>query len=339
MPLIPTLDELKNYVSLDAKAVPPSIALAQREVLAQVVAPLLGERLRTWLEAAAASPGFELAGDSLAAQLLRRVQAPIARLGVGAGLPGHQVSIDTTGVHIMTTETSKTAFQWQLNQLRASLERHGQRDLDALVEWLEANRDASAELRAWAASAAGQRHRRELFTSPAAFHEYENISESRPVFVALGPVRRRLESFELGRVLGADFLAELREQVRTRSLTPDHENLLGAYVLPALAALTIGHAIPELGLRLGADGIELSVARFDDSNAKEADAGLDQLLLSKKNEALMTGDRYLRRLTDYLDRAASATRFGTYFASSSYTAPNQAVTPRNTPTSKTYKFC
>ena len=80
------------------------------------------------------------------------------------------------------------------------------------------------------------------------------------------------------------------------------------------------------------------MARIDDSNSKEADAGLDQLLQQKMNQALATGDRYLRRLTDYLDRQASATRFATYYNSPTYTAP-AAAPVRNTPTSKTYKFC
>ncbi|MFC7669285.1 DUF6712 family protein [Hymenobacter humi] len=302
------------------------------------VRTLLGPGLYDWLEASYLAPDFDRTdANSLAAELLRLVQAPIARLGTAAGLAGHQVSISGTGVHIMTTETSKTAFQWQVNQLRATLERRGQSDLDTLLQWLEDHREVSVPLQGWAGSAAGQRHRRELFTHTLDFQEYENISASRPVFLGLGPVRRRLESFEVGRVLGADFLQELRDQVRTRTLTSDNENLLRTYVYPALASLTIGHAIPELGLKLAGDGIELTIARVDDANAKEADAGLDQLLRNKMNEALMTGARHLRRLTTYLDSTASASRFATYFGSSAYTKPAPAE-PRNLPTTRVYRL-
>lgn len=339
MPLLKTLAELKLYVSLDTKEIPPSIALALLDVEVSVLSPLLGTSLLRWLQAAYDAPGFDPADpDSLAAELLRLVQAPLARLGTSAGLAGHQVSLDNTGVHIMTTETSKTAFQWQVDRLQANLERRGQADLDLLMQWLEDNYQSSTQLQAWATSVAGQRHRRELFTATADFQEYENISAARPVFLALQPVRRRLESFELGPVLGADFLQELRQQVLTRTLTSENKNLLRSYVYPALAALTIGHAVPELGLRLNGGGIDLTIARFDDGNAKEADAGLDQLLQNKVTDALMNGARYLRQLTSYLDRMATATRFATYFASSAYTAPAPAVL-LNQPTSKTYKFC
>ena len=339
MPLLKTIDELKGYVAVAMQQLAPAIALELAEAEAQVIAPVLGPTLLAWLQAQYDAPGFDRLGTSLAAQLLRAVQAPLARLAVVNGVVTHQLSLDATGVHIMSTETSKTAFQWQTNQYQALLQRRGLANLDALVQWLEAHADASPELQAWAASAAGQRHRQELFTSTADFQLYENISASRAVFEALGPVRRRLERFELGPVLGEELLAELREQVLNRSLTSENENLLRTYVYPALASLTIGHAVPELGLALSGDGIDLTIARQDDSNAKEADAGLDQLLRSKASEALLAGARYLRQLTSYLDRTASATRLVTYFHSPTYSAPGQPALVVNTLTSKTYKFC
>lgn len=337
MPLLKNIDELKAYVAVAQTQIAPAIALELAQAENEIIAPLLGPSLLAWLQAEYDAAGFDRAGASLAAQLLRAVQAPLARLAVVNGVVTHQLSIDATGVHIMSTETSKTAFQWQVNQYQGLLQRRGLANLDALVLWLEAHRDDSPELRAWAASPAGQAHRRELFTHTSDFQLYENISKSRAVFEALGPVRRRLEGFELGPVLGPAFLAELREQVLTRTLTSENENLLRTYVYPALASFTIGHAVPELGLALTGDGIDLTIARLDDSNNKEADAGLDQLLQNKANQALLDGARYLRQLTSYLDRTASATRLATYFHSDAYTAP--APPPViNTVTSKAFKF-
>ncbi|MGI4760923.1 MAG: DUF6712 family protein [Janthinobacterium lividum] len=339
MPLLKTIDELKGYVAVAMPQIMPAIALELAEAEVQLIAPVLGPALLTWLQAEYDAAGFDRLGASLAAQLLRAVQAPLARLAIVNGVVTHQLTLDATGVHIMSTDTSKTAFQWQTNQYQALLQRRGLANLDALVQWLEAHADASPELRAWAASATGQRHRRELFTCTADFQQYENISASRAVFEALGPVRRRLERFELGPVLGEELLQELREQVRTRALTSENENLLRTYVYPALASLTIAHAVPELGLALNGEGIDLTIARQDDSNSKEADAGLDQLLRSKASVALLAGARYLRQLTSYLDRTASATRFATYFRSPTYTAPGQPTPVVNTLTSKAYKFC
>ncbi len=337
--LLNTIDELKSYVALDTEGILPSFALELVYVEDNLIRPLLGGALCTWLQTAYDAPGFDPKGTGLDAQLLRAVQAPLARLSVAYNITLHMASIDETGVHIVSTDKSKTAFQWQTNQMQAFLLKRGYLGLDALVNWLEEHHADSPELQAWAASTAGQRHRRELFTSTAEFQEYELISNSRQVFEALRPVRRRMESFELQRVLGADFLFELREQVRTRAVSSENQMLLSTYVLPALACLTIGHAVPELGLRLTGEGIDLVIARIDDSNSKEADAGLDALLANKVNEALDAAARYLTRLTDYLDRTASVTRFATYFNSATYTDPHQVVGPVNTPDSKIYKLC
>jgi hypothetical protein len=335
--LLKTIAELKSYVALDTDGILPSFALELEYVETNVIRPVLGGVLHTWLQAAYDAPGFDPKGTGLAAQLLRAVQAPLARLAVANNITLHMATIDETGVHIVSNDKSKTAFQWQTNAQQAFLLQRGHLGLDALVDWLEEHRDDSPELKAWAASTAGQRHRRELFTSTAEFQEMEAISNSRQVFEALRPVRRRMESFELQRVLGADFLIELREQVRTRTVSSENQMLLSTYVLPALACLTIGHAVPELGLRLTGEGIDLTIARNDDANSKEADAGLDALLAKKVNEALMSADRFLTRLTDLLDRTASATRFATYFASPTYTNPNQLVAPVNTVDSKIWK--
>ncbi|MVN77742.1 hypothetical protein GO988_15520 [Hymenobacter sp. HMF4947] len=338
MALLKTIDELKRYVAVDTKSIMPSWAIELADTESTTIAQVLGPALLRWIQAAYDAPTFNPAGTDLATQLLRAVQAPLTRLAMTTGVTMHQASIDGTGVHIVSTDQIKTAFQWQSNALQVALWKKGHNGLDALVQWLEDHLDDAPELQAWAISLAGQRHRRELFTCTADFQEYENISDSRIVFQALAPTRRRLENFALGPVLGHEFLQELRDQVRTRTLTSENENLLRTYVYPALASLTIGHAVPELGLSLNGDGIDLTIARIDDSNAKEADAGLDQLLQNKVNTALMSGARYLRQLTDYLDRTASATRFTTYFNSPTYTAPNQEITPINTATSKIYKF-
>jgi hypothetical protein len=337
--LLKTIAELKSYVALDTKGILPSFALELDYVEAHVIRPLLGGALHAWLQVAYDAAGFDPAGPGLAAQLLRAVQAPLARLAVATNITMHMASIDETGVHIVSTDKSKTAFPWQTNQMQALLLKRGNLGLDALVEWLEEHRADSPELQAWADSTAGQRHRHELFTSTAEFQQWENISESRQVFEALRPIRRRMESFELQRVLGADFLFELREQVRTRTVSSENQMLLSTYVLPALACLTIGHAVPELGLRLTGEGIDLAIARLDDANAKEADAGLDALLQRKTDTALMDAHRFLTRLTDYLDRMATATRFATYFTSATYTISNQVVASVNTADSKIYKLC
>lgn len=340
--LLKTLAEFQAYVAADFNVktgLPPSFVLELAETEATLIAPLLGLPLYTWLQAAYDAPGFDPTASTPAAGLLRAVQAPLARLAASSGITTHQVTIDGTGVPIVSTDKIKTAFQWQSRELQALHQRRGYAGLDALVLWLEDHQGDAPELQAWAASPAGRRHRHELFTSATDFQGYENIGASWLVFEALRPVRRRVETFELRTVLGSAFLLELREQVEARTLTSENENLLRSYVYPALASLTIAGAVPALSLRLTPDGIDLAIQRPDDANAKEADAGLSELLYQKAQQARAVGERYLRQLSEHLDEVASATRFATYYASPTYTPPGRPAVVVNSATSKVWKFC
>lgn len=334
--LLKTSNELRRYVTLDTTEVPEPVQREEERLRGQLVLPLLGADLLHWLDAQYEA-GTTPEDDTLAGELLRLVQAPLARLSVAGALDELQVILDNTGIHIVSTQTHKTAFQWQITSLRKTLTRKGYLDLNVLLQWLEDNRATSPELEAWA-TGAGQHHRRQLLTSATEFSHYENIQESWPLFAALKPLLVRQELFVLEPQLGYDFLSELRDQVRTRTLTVENEALLNQYVRPALAACTLARAVPELGLQLTGDGIELMIARIDDSNSKEADAGLDQLLQARAFEAQRTADVLLERMRQLLNRVASPTRYATYFKFGPYRAPDASVVPLNTAESKVVRF-
>ncbi|WBO86250.1 DUF6712 family protein [Hymenobacter yonginensis] len=335
--LLKTSEELRRYVSVDTSVVPEPVQREQERLRGQLLLPVLGATLLHWLDAQYAA-GAAATDQTPAGQLLARVQAPLARLAMAGALDELQVSLGDTGIHIVSTETQKTAFQWQITALRRTLSRKGYQDMNALLEWLESSRATTPELQAWAAGP-GQLYRRQLLVSAVEFSRFENIQESWPVFEALRPLISTQELFILEPQLGYDFLSELREQVRTRTLTAENEELLEQFVRPALASLTLARAVPELGLRLTGDGIELMVARLDDSNSKEADAGLDQLLAARAFEAQRAADIRLEKMRQFLNRTASATRYATYFTLGPYRAPATPVVALNTAESKVIRFC
>ncbi|MBO0360736.1 hypothetical protein J0X19_22435, partial [Hymenobacter sp. BT186] len=96
--------------------------------------------------------------------------------------------------------------------------------------------------------------------------------------------------------------------------------------------------VPELGLRLTGDGIELMISRVDADNSKEADAGLDQLLQARAFDSQRTADILLEKMRLFLNRTASATRYATYFTTGPYRAPSTPVVPLNTAESRVYRF-
>lgn len=336
MSLLNTADELRRYVTVDTTTVPEPVQREEERLRTHLLLPVLGADLLHWLDDQYTA-GTSATDDSVAGRLLARVQPALARLAVAGSLDELQVSIDQTGIHIVSTATQKTAFGWQIAALRQTLTRKGYQDLNALLAWLETNRAASPELLAWAAGA-GQLYRRQLLVSAEQFSQYQNISASWPVFQTLVPLLRTQELFVLEPQLGYDFLSELRDQVRTRTVTVENRDLLEQFIEPALAACTLARAVPELGLRLTGDGIELAVARIDTDNSKEADAGLDQLLKSRAYEAQRTADILLEKMRRFLNERASLTRYATYFTLGPYRAPNAPVAPLNSAESKIFRL-
>ncbi|OUJ68666.1 DUF6712 family protein [Hymenobacter crusticola] len=338
--LLQTTQELNKYVTLNSNLteLPKPLATELARLESQLLRPILGDELLAWLREQNKTIPNLADEDSLAGELLRLVQAPLARIGTGSVLDELQVFIDDTGIHIVSTQTDKTAFNWQVSRLERTLQRKGYLDLNVLLQWLEDNYKSSEELQAWATSYAGQRHRYLLITSAPEFSQYVDIQDSWKVFDALRPVLRVQSSFMLTPVLGVEFLQELSEQVRTRTVTPENEHLLHTYVRPLLAHLTLAHAVPALGLRLTGDGIELRIARIDEDNTKEADAGLDQLLAARARDAEQTARVYLLQLRQHLNEQASAEKYATYFASSAYANPATPRNPVNREGARTYKF-
>jgi hypothetical protein len=310
--LIANIDEFKQHVALNASTDEDYFALLQPDLLLAEhdhLRPALGEDFFDELLAAASAEATEL----------RRLLAfSLANLTMVSFLDVAQVQISGSGVQIISTDHEKTAFQWQINALKANLSRKGFNGLEKALAYLERH---AADFPTWASSETAQRARGQFIATASEFSTYYNISNARLTFQALASLLPKTESFRLAPALGADFFEELKQQLRTATLTPENEQLVTGYLRPALAHLTMAQAIGELGFSLNGQNLELNVYRFDDSNSKESDPGLTQLLDMKAGQALHDGERYLRRLVTHLNATASATRYATYFASPTYAAP------------------
>ena len=313
--LITNIDDFKLHVGLNAsmetdsfRQLQPDLLLAEDEQLRSLLGPFYDE----FLEA--------LDGELSAEQERLRylLQSALANLTMVGFLDIGQVQISGSGVQIISTEREKTAFQWQINNLKASFGRKGLNGLEKVLAYLESKPVAFPT---WAASDAAARARAHFLDSAAQFSEHYNISNARLTFLALLPLLKKTETFALEPVLGEDFLDELQAQQAAGTLTPENAALVEKYLRPALAHLVIAQAIGELGFGLNGAALELNVYRPDDSNSKESDPGLQKLLDMKVEQALEDGERFLRRLRTKLNAEASEEKYATYFNSSAYEVP------------------
>lgn len=311
--LIATIDDFRQHVALNASAgeeyftqLQPDLLLAEDDYLR----PALGADFYDELLDAPASEAADRLRQLLASSL--------ANLTMVSYVDFAQVQISGSGVQIISTEREKTAFQWQINNLKTNYSRKGNNGLEKALAYLEAHAEAFP---AWAASDVAKTTRGYFITSATTFSEFYNISNARLTFQALGSLLRKTERFRLEPVLGTDYFDELKQQLRDGAVTAENEKLLDDYVRPALAHLVMAQAIGELGFALNGNALELNVYRPDDANSKESDPGLTQLLELKADQALDDGEHFLRKLTKHLNSTASETRYATYFNSDAYAPP------------------
>jgi hypothetical protein len=323
--LITNIDQLVAHVrvntSFSLENLVPDLILVQDQDLR----PLLGPPLLADLLAKQAADALSEAEKTLVYHL----QGALANLATVENLPLAQVQISDAGVHIFSDAGKKTAFEWQIREIRATFVRKGFNALERALELLE----EGAEFAAWRASGAGTAARQYLISTAAEFSEWSNIGNSRLVFNALLPTLRKVEAFDLAPVLGPEYFAELKAQVQARTLTSENARVLSMYVRPALASLVVAKAVPEIGLSLNGQALELNVYRFDDAQRAPANsatgAPVTGLLELKVAAARADGQRYLQLLRGYLNGQASATAYATYFASSTYQPAGPRPVVRN----------
>lgn len=338
MSLIRTIEQFVAHVKVninsDLANFEPDMRVAERSRIRPVLGGALYNELSSLsdeaLAAALADPADVRGG------LLLLLQEAVANLGALEYLALNQVNITDRGVMLMTSGSEKTAFQWQINDLKASFRRKGYNALEEVLAYLEAH---LADFPAWAASPAAQQARELFIGSATEFSHHYDIADSRLTYVALLPTLRKVERFQLEAVLGSEYFAELKAQLLTGTLTADNGYVLTEYLRPALAHLVVAKAVPEVGLAFNGAALELNVFRFDDANQKEADASIDALITLKVAQALADAQVYLTKLRRHLNRWASGLRFATYFNSSAYTDPQAArPTVRSAADSPTYGF-
>jgi hypothetical protein len=337
MNLIRTIDQFCAHVRVSTSGsslenLAPDLRLAEREHLR----PVLGPALHNELSALSDEQVQAALDDSTSATggLLRLVHEALANLGLLEYLPLNQLEINDGGVFLLSG--GKSPFQWQINELKASLRRKGYNALEAVLAYLEAH---VADFPAWATSAAAVQARVLLIPSAAEFTRHYDISGSRLTYQAFLPLLRKVERFQLEAVLSAEYLRELKAQLVAGTLTPDNQDVLDDYLRPALAHLVVAKAVGEVGLSFNGGAIELTIYRPDNANEREADAGLDELLKRKASQAAEDAQVYLTKLRRRLNLLASDSRYATYFTSSAYVDP-QAPRPtvRTAADSPTYGF-
>lgn len=288
MSFFKTTLEIQDFLPVNAtfefKGISPFLRQAERDYIIPVLGAAQYNDLHSKYQAGTALTSIE-------SELLLNIRVALAPLAYMLWIPFGQVKIDSSGIRIVTTESMKTAFQWQIQDLEGSAMRTGFSGIEALYEFLELNKESFS---LWTGSTS-YTESKELFINTAkALTEAVDMPCTRRTYIMVRPILKKLQQTLIKNTLGVTLYAEIREQILDDSLTEENEELL-TLIQPAVGNLAMATAVKKLAVvfdQYGFNILATSTIEKGRNPAKDSDMSV---LEAKFRE---DGNNYLTQLQD-----------------------------------------
>lgn len=295
--LINSTTELKEYipasVTLSFADIRPKIRLVEREIIQRIFSIAIYSRLTTI--------GAPTAEDTALKDLLSEAVAHLALLEY---LPFGQVQISSAGVQIASNDTMKTAFEWQIDQVKTECTRQGWAAIESALEYCENLPDGALKT-LWIATATATTNSSRLLPTLRKFETFAHLGHSRVLFNKLLPVlidqQEEVIQPALGDALWAKALDYTSEQDATKKTALIQVHKLAA---KALALLTIGVGFEDTMLVLSDNG-PLIIDGMQSRQPKAVKTAPEQTVTLIASHALERGQGALRELIQYCQSQAA----------------------------------
>lgn len=233
MSLVKTIDEVKNYLSVDismqSKTIDPYIKPAEEHVIR-----LLGKDQYLELDEYY-NYGEEGETDEALDALLPYVQRPIVNFAFFLGLSMLNVSIGENGIAVVSNSNLSPASKQRTDDLKADLEKAAYDALESLLEFLEENIE---DYDSWSGSDAYAYQYEYLISSARRFDELLRIDRSRLTFLKWRPTMADVEFLEIYPVVSKDYCDELKEEIKSGDDLEEENAVILPLLQKALAYLT-----------------------------------------------------------------------------------------------------
>lgn len=329
MSLIKTIAEVQEHIAIEASSDLDNMMPDIREVEEDYIAQALGKETYDSLDAEynAETPALE----EQETKLLKLCQAAICNLAQAKYIIVNRVSFSNSGIRIVEDSIYKTAYKYMFDELIEHFEKRGFNYIDKLLAYLESEKDYFTD---WAEDESAYTINKKHFIRTAdEFDKHYRIGKSRRTFMALEPVMQQVEDFFIEYAITEELSARLKEEIRSGDALSEGTQNLIEKIQPAVAHFTIGHAIDLLSFEVTESG--LLVREYIDPNAKKSSPPVAQMEV-KRNAAFTSGNRYLDRLKDFLNKTASEEVYPEYFESNLYISPTIVKGGRDQRSSKFY---
>jgi hypothetical protein len=338
------LAEIKQYLSVSQNGsfskMRPHIAAAEILYIKDLLGETLFNRLNDYYNseesgstsASASGPptkppilgGTEYSGStsgsieteaSLAA-LLPLVQNALINFAYYVGADEIGLHITDAGIQIITDETHKQAFQWQVEAAKSSWLNKAYLFSDVVLLFLEQHLE---HFPSWRSSDAFTENMDSLLYTTGQFNDEFFIRNSRRLFLALKPVIRSIESKYAVPTLSQAYYNTLLTSMRSGTISADDQVILKK-IRTAIAHLSMAEAITRFSVEIFPEGVYSNlVSAFGTILAKNPSNKFDKA--NAISSLTADGNAEIQAVQTYLDANASQVKYPLYFVSSRYKSP------------------
>ncbi|MFN3802864.1 DUF6712 family protein [Belliella pelovolcani] len=176
--LINNIQELKEYiptsVNLNFNDIRPKIRLVERDIIKKIFSKAVYNAVSS----------SSVSGEMLELKsILAEAAAHLALLHyIGFG----QTHISSSGIQIASNENMKTAFEWQIDELKEECSTQGWSAVESALEFLEKSTDEAIKT-LWEATEAFQFSQKNLIPNLRTFEKFVSLNHSRVLFNKLAP--------------------------------------------------------------------------------------------------------------------------------------------------------
>lgn len=244
--LFSNTSELQNSVSVNCTFSLDVLGSNMELALSSFILPYVGEDLYEELK------DIHINGTPNTEQktLISRLQKTLGHFALHLHVDEGAINWSDGGIMRRETDTSKSAFKYQENNLRDALLRKGWEWLELSMLYLE-KEETSFPL--WNSSLKDE-NRKFFINSSAVFNKHVNLKDGRYHFEKLKPTMDSVEQFSIFPSIGQEFYDEVKEQIRSNNLTPENTRVL-PYIQKVVAYFTKSEAIKTNLAQFTADGL------------------------------------------------------------------------------------
>lgn len=240
MKLISTLAEIKKQYPVlggtNIDTLKPYLTYIEGSLIKRIIGP---DQFDVFVAAyKAANNNIESIDNENIRDAISICQLVIVNAGYEKALPFLNVTVSSGGITTFSTEGSKPAFQWQINELKQSFIDIAFNGIETLLEHMEENID---DFEAYKSSEQYSLNTSFLINKANDFNKYLNIDNSRYLFSQIAYIMKRVEDLICKKVCSPTFF----DSLKNRSLKEKEKELVDNYLKPAIALFTGSIAIKE----------------------------------------------------------------------------------------------